>query len=584
LLTHCCRASWDFAKAGTYANFKAAIANRALTFWMLAQIPSTGHGSDSNQSELGSKMGIQPSEQADAVTYFKRGSDLRSRGRINEALSCFETALSLRPDYAEAHNSRGIVLASLDKLDSALSSFEHAIALKVDYAEAINNRGLVLQSLGRLDEALISFNAAIALRPDNAPAHNNLGVVLRDLKRLDEALVSCDKAVALKSDYAGAYYNRGTIFQDLMQPDRALASYERAVALKPDYAEAYTNMGVVFQELRRPGDALIAFDQAIGTGRAPAAEVNTNRSYALLQLGHFEQGWLLHEWRKKLVPPVGLRSFSQPAWLGAEDIANKRLFVYSEQGLGDTIQFCRYAKMLKAQGADVVMSVQEPLYRLLKQLSPDVQIINQGSVPECFDFHCPLMSLPFALGTTEETIPVAARYIFPDEQLREEWLARLPKSNNKLRIGIVWSGNTKHKNDRNRSIDLSVLAPLFSIDASWISLQKDLTQGSALLLGRFPQVTSCGGLLDDFLDTAAVVDLLDLVITVDTSVAHLAGAMGKRVWILLPFNSDWRWLLGRDDSPWYPTARLFRQFRINSWDGILRRVQAELYNFVKPFQ
>jgi ADP-heptose:LPS heptosyltransferase len=236
---------------------------------------------------------------------------------------------------------------------------------------------------------------------------------------------------------------------------------------------------------------------------------------------------------------------------------------------------------LKDRGAKkVVMSVQEPLYQLLKQMSSDIQIIDHDEVPATFDWHCPLMSLPLALGATLETIPSDQRYIFADEQLRKEWNARLPPPV-KPRIGIVWGGGTKHKNDRNRSIDLRTLVPLFSTDAHWISLQKELRDGDAPLLLELHQIVSYGNELKDFSDTAAVIDLLDLVITVDTSVAHLAGAMGKQVWILLPYNSDWRWLLDRGDTPWYPTARLFRQDNTRSWENTVAHVHAALHDFVQ---
>jgi ADP-heptose:LPS heptosyltransferase len=226
------------------------------------------------------------------------------------------------------------------------------------------------------------------------------------------------------------------------------------------------------------------------------------------------------------------------------------------------------------------MSVQEPLYQLLKQMSPDIQIIHQAEVPTAFDWHCPLMSLPLALGTTLETIPSEQRYIFSDEQLRKLWNARLPPRT-KPRIGIVWRGGAKHKNDHNRSIDLSKLAPLFSADAHWVSLQKELRQGDPPLLQELHQIVSYGDELKDFSDTAAVIDLLDLVITVDTSVAHLAGAMGRPVWILLPYSSDWRWLLDRGDTPWYPSARLFRQDDTRSWESVVADIRAALHDFVQ---
>jgi tetratricopeptide (TPR) repeat protein len=513
-----------------------------------------------------------------AQSHYERGSELKDRKRFDEALASFDRAIALQPDYAEAYNSRGIVLAIQNRFDDAIAGFDSAIALKPDYAEAHNNRGIVLHDLARLDDALASFDKAIALQPDNASAYNNRGVALQDTKRHDDALASYDTAIALKPDYAAAYYNRGSVLQDLQRFDDALADFDKAIALKPDYAEAHNNRGVVLQDLKRLDEAIAAYDRTIAL-RPDDAEAYCNQSYCFLQLGRFEQGWRQHEWRKKLAKPVGDRSFAQPLWLGNQDISNKTLFVHWEQGFGDTMQFCRYGKLLKAIDANVVMSVQEPLYRLLKQTSPGIRILSHGEMPSAFDYHCPMMSLPLALGTTVQTIPAEQRYIFADEGLCKIWQARLPPRL-KPRIGVAWSGSAKHKNDHNRSIDLATVAPLFSADAYWISLQKELRPGEPALLGELHQIVSYGEELKDFSDTAAVIDLLDLVITVDTSIAHLAAAMGKPVWILLPFNSDWRWLLERDDSPWYPTARLFRQDDARSWGDVMARVRAALHDFV----
>ncbi len=507
------------------------------------------------------------------------GNGLKDLRRFDDALIGFDKAIALKPDYAEAHNNRGIVLQDLKRFADALASFDKAIALKQDYAEAYNNRGIVLKDLEHFSDALASFDRAIALKPDYAAAYNNRGNALKELKRFGDALADFDIAIMLKPDYAGAYYNRGIVLHDLNRLHEAVASFDRAIALTPDYAAAYNNRGRVLQDLRRLDDAIASFDKTIAL-TPDYAEAYTNQSLCLLQMGRFEQGWRLYEWRKKLEEPFGNRSFSEPPWLGKEDISDKTLFVHWEQGLGDTIQFCRYGKLLKARGAKkVVMSVQEPLHQLLKQMSPDVEIIGHDEVPATFDCHCPLMSLPLALGTTLDTIPSEQRYIFSDEPRREVWNTRLPPGI-KPRIGIVWSGGTKHKNDHNRSIDLSMLVPLFSADAHWISLQKELRHDDAPLLQELHQIVSCGDGLKDFSDTAAVIDLLDLVITVDTSVAHLAGAMGRQVWILLPTNSDWRWLLDRNDSPWYPTARLFRQDNSRSWENVIARVHAALHDFV----
>ncbi len=300
----------------------------------------------------------------------------------------------------------------------------------------------------------------------------------------------------------------------------------------------------------------------------------------MLLLGRFEQGWRQFEWRKKCGGPIAARCYPQPLWLGEEDIAGKTLFIWCEQGLGDTIQFCRYAKLAEARNAKVIMSVQEPLRGLLKQISPTIQIINQGEVPTDFDYHCPLLSLPLAFRTTLETIPAELQYLKADEELRVAWAARLsPKT--KPRLGLVWSGRTTHPNDHNRSIELEQFIPILGSHLDWICLQKEIREKDLALLRQLGHIAFFGDELRDFSDTTALLTQMDLVVTVDTSVAHLAGAMGKPVWLLLPYDPDWRWLLDRDDSPWYPSARLFRQQEIGNWAAVIDQVANELRSAIR---
>jgi tetratricopeptide (TPR) repeat protein len=518
--------------------------------------------------------------QDNAVFYCNLGSTLREAGRFDLALAEFDQAITLKPDYAEAHNNRGIVLANLGRMDEALAAFDRAIAAKPDYAEAYSNRGLILSEIERFNEALASFDRALALRPNDARVYSNRGTALQGLKRFDEALASFETAITLQPDYAQAHYNCGLLLHDLNRLDESLAQFDKAIALVPDYVQAHHNRGAVLQDLNRLGEAILAYDKALAL-MPGYPEAFHNQSHCYLKLGRFDEGWRLHEWRKELAAPVGSRLFAQPLWLGREDLANKTLFVHCEQGLGDTIQFCRYGKLLRARGARVVMSVQQPLLALLRQFRPDIQIIAQNDVPVAFDYHCPLLSLPLALGTTLDTIPSEPRYLWAAPELRDKWRSRLPSSSAKPRIGFAWRGSPEHKNDANRSVDLSVLAPLISEAAAWVSLQNDITPAESAVLAGLPQIVDLGRELRDFSDTAAVVDVLDLVIVVDTSIAHLAGAMGKPVWLLLPFNSDWRWLMDRDDSPWYPSARLFRQRKFGAWPEVIARVQAALDDLVR---
>ena len=502
---------------------------------------------------------------------------MQDLGRFDEAVISYDQAIALKPGLAEAYNNRGNALQNLKRFDEAVASYDKAAMLKPDYIEAYYNRGNAQQSLMRFEAALASFDKAITLKPDHAEAHNNRGAPLRELKRLDEAVASYDKAIALRPDFAEAHNNRGNVLHTLMRLDEALAGFDTAIALKPDFAMAHYNRANVLRDLMRLDEALASFDTATAL-KPDYADAYYNQGHCLLLMGRFERGWRQYEWRNRKTDRT--RPYLRPLWSGKEDIAGKTLFIYCEQGVGDTLQFCRYGKLVKALGARIIMSVQDSLLPLLARMKPDIEIVDHKEVPTAFDYRCPMMSLPFAFGTTLATIPEPAR-IVADEQLQKTWDARLP-ARTMPRIGVVWSGNPEHKNDHNRSIGLSTLSPLLSADAHWISLQKESRQDDAALLSGLPhQVAFFGDELKDFSDTAAIIDRLDLVITVDTAVAHLAGAMGKPVWILLPYVPDWRWLLDRDDSPWYPTARLFRQDETRAWDNVIARVHEALRDFIR---
>ena len=402
------------------------------------------------------------------------------------------------------------------------------------------NQGMALHRQGNLAAAERCYGEVLQRQPDHFDALHLLGVIARQTRRTEQGVELIERAIGFNPNVAEAYNNLGNALRDLKRPVEALASYDRAIALKPDFAEAHWN-----------------------------------QSLCLLLMGHFEQGLHRYEWRKKLNEPMGVRSYPKPVWLGEENIAGKTLFVYTEQGLGDTIQFCRYGKLVEARGAKVIMSVQQPLCELLKQISPKIRVLKSNEEPMDFDYHCPLLSLPLALRTTLETIPREQQYLKSDEELRSIWSARLSPTT-KPRIGVVWSGNTAHTKLHYRSIELQQFATIFSPDADWICLQKEISEKDLARLRQLGRIAFFGDDLRDFSDTAALLDLMDLVITIDTSVAHLAGAMGKPVWVLLPCNPDWRWLLDRNDSPWYPSARLFRQQQIGNWTTVIDQVKNEL--------
>ena len=523
-----------------------------------------------------------------AAAHSNLGIALLHLKRSAEALASYDTAIALKPDFAEAHYNRGIALRDLKRPGDALASYDTAIALKPDNAEAHYNRGNALRDLKRPEDALASYDKAIALRPDHADAYNNRGAALLDLKRFEEALASCDKAVGLEPGHADAHNNRGNALRELQRPEEALASHDTAIALKPDFAQAHYNRGIALTELKRSEEALASYDNAIAL-KPDYAEAHWNQSLGFLLVGRFEQGWRQFEWRKKLKAPLGLRLFTQPVWLGAEDIAGKTLFIYWEQGLGDTIQFCRYAKLAQARGAKVVLSVQRPLVALLKELSPTIRIIGPDEVPADFDYHCPLLSLPLALGTTVSNIPAAIPYLKSNAEKSLVWKQKLGEKN-KPRVGLVWSGGFRPNQtaawnfNSRRDIPLAELAVLKNPNIAFYSLQKGEPAESdlaGLIRDHWdgPDIIDFTSGLHDFSDTAAFMANLDLIISVDTSTAHLAGALGKPVWILNRFDTCWRWFLQRTDSPWYPTVKLYRQEKAGRWDDVVERIKTDLTRF-----
>jgi len=460
-------------------------------------------------------------------------------GRLDKARKAYNKVLLRDPKHFDSLRLLGALHLQSGQFEAGLPLLRRAIRVNPAVAHVHCHLGDVLTALGRPEEALQSFEKALALAPQLAEAHHNRGQALQTLGRPAEALESYDAAIALNSRHPLWHNNRGLVLAELNRPQDALASYDAALALKPDYVEALAN-----------------------------------RSVALLVMGRFEIGWPAFEARKLRDRPRRTLE-SGRFWTGEADLAGRRLFLHHEQGLGDSIQFVRYLPLLEEKGAKIILSAQDTLAPLLRSSFPAVELIGEDETPEDFDFHCPLPSLPLALSTRLETIPAPQRYLGSEPARRARFEALLGERR-APRIGLAWSGNPAHKNDLNRSIPFAQLAPLLTGDAQWIALQNEIRADD---LGAFRQsgkVAFLGDALGDFADAAALTDLMDLVISVDTSLVHLAGALGKPVWILLPFSPDWRWMLGRDDSPWYPSARLFRQPGIGDWNSVLETVAAAL--------
>ena len=511
--------------------------------------------------------------QPGAKTHAGLGFTLLALGDAQGALKSFDAALALLPTFAEAHNSRGLALHRLGRTEEAVESFDRAIQLQPADPAAYVNAANALGDAGRPDEALARLDAALRLRPDTFEALNSRAIILKQLGQQDRALGDLVRAALIQPNLAGARYNLGALLRDLRRLDEALLEFDAALTLEPGHAQALYSRGVALAELGRPDAALAAFDQAIAL-KPDYAEALFGRGLSRLQGGDFERGLRDYEHRKRLTTPLGRRAYVEPEWLGEQDIKGKTLLLHHEQGFGDTLMFSRYARLAQARGAEVVLSVQAPLRRVMASLDPTIRVIGEDERPERFDLHAPLMSLPLAFATTAQTIPAEPRYLASDERLRAQWAARLPATGRR-RIGIVWASNRANQQLAQRSVGLEAMLPLLGADADWISLQKDPAPGEA------EAFTAAGGLhlgdqLQDFADTAALLDLMDLVVTVDTSVAHLAGALGRPVHILLAFNPDWRWLTDRSDSPWYPSARLFRQPAPGDWASVVAEVKAAI--------
>lgn len=546
-----------------------------------------------------------------AVAYYNRGNVFKDSGQLDAAIESYDRALAIQPNLAKAARSRrlllqsakrtastppddkaapaqtskasarqfyktGLKLQEVRRYEEAVTSFNSAIALKPDFAEAYCSRGIALKGLGRFEEAVASYDRAVAIRPDFAQSWYNRALALQDLEKHEDAIKSYDHAIAASPGYALAHCGRGIVLLNVGRAEAAVAACDRAIAIDAGFAKAHATRGAALQLLKRMEDAIASYDLAIAI-QPDFIEALWNRSLALLLNGDYQNGWREYEWRWKnenLRMKMRWRD-THPVWRGEHDLAGKTLLLHAEQGLGDTLQFCRYAKLAQQRGARVILEVQPALRKLLGRLDGVAGIFARREALPDFDWHCPLMSLPLAFRTSLKTIPFAGGYVDSDPRITSVWRKKLGRKR-KPRIGLVWSGSTKHKGDGQRSISLQDLLPLLSGKFEFVSLQKDLRRADAALLRAHPEIRHFGPELEDFTDTAALCELMDLVISVDTSVAHLAGAMGKPVWILLPYAPDWRWLLDREDSPWYSRAQLFRQAQPGDWAAVIQRVGAEL--------
>jgi tetratricopeptide (TPR) repeat protein len=487
-------------------------------------------------------------------------------GRLRQAEQLYRQILAQWPEHAGATHLLGVLAHQVGRNDIAVDLIRRAIALNPNYAEAHSNLGVALQDKGQLDEAIAAYRQAIALNPNLPEAHISLGDALRGKGQLDEAIAACRQAIGLSPTHADAHYNLGNALKDKGQIDEAIAAYRQAIALRPDYAEAHNNLGAALAGKGHFEEAVVAYRQAIALN-PNLPEVHHNISIALLALGHFAEGWEEFESRLQL-PWLRLnRGFSQPQW-DSSDPAGKTVLLFTEGGFGDALQFIRLVPQATARGGRWFLECQPELVTLLDKTPGVERIIPRGQPLPEFDMQIPLQSLPRVLKITLENIPNKVPYLNPPADRVERWAAKLA-GETRLRVGLAWAGNQGAKGDlRTRSI--GVFAPLAAVEGvKFFSLQKG--DGSEQPPPAGMNLADFSGELSDFADTAALVRNLDLVVTVDTSIAHLAGALARPVWVLIPFMADFRWLHKRTDSPWYPTMRLFRQATFGDWPSVISR-------------
>jgi tetratricopeptide (TPR) repeat protein len=510
------------------------------------------------------------------------GVSLQVQGK--SGLAALQRSAELLPNDAESYLNLGHAQHGMGQSENALASYRRALQINPDYVEAHNSLGSYLKELGQPENALASYRRVAEINPDVAEAHNNLGILLKELEQPENALTSFRRALEVNPDLAGVHNNLGAVFLALEQPENALASYRRALEIAPELIEAHSNLGHVLKEQGQPEEALASYRRALKI-KPDFLVARYGLGYCLMALGQFSEGWQEFEYRwdgsypKMQRPPTSL-----PQWTG-QHAPQARLLVFGEQGWGDKLQFARYLPLAAerfAAGGGVSFVVDNPLLALFRRSFPGIRFLDACAVPadqSPWQFQCPLLSLPHALGTTLETIPQRVPYLLADPERVAAWQARiadleLPPRTRK--IGVVWKKGGFMKNSAMYSIALQQLAPLLNLPGcAWFSLQKEADPDKA------PWVNS-GQLIDwadafgDFDETAALAANLDLVVSVDTAVAHLAGGLGRPVWLLNRHASDWRWLHRRDDSPWYPTMRIFTQDQAGVWETVVERVVAAL--------
>ncbi len=526
----------------------------------------------------------QQPENPDALHLL--GLIARSAGRLDLAEQLVRRACELAPTTPHFAGNLGLILVELKRPAEAAAALRRAVELAPEYAPAHNNLGVALRDQGLFAESVPAFNRAIELQPRFAEAYSNLAGSLMRLQRQSEALAAATTAVELNPGLINAHYNLGTALAESDRFEEAIGVLTKVVTDQPEHYHAWMNLGNAHRSLGRLDQAMTAYSTAIASS-ADFADAHWNLALTALLNSDFELGWMEHEWRFACESLDRPQKFWQRQWRG-EPLNGQTILLHAEQGLGDSIQFVRYAPLVAEAGGKVLLQCQAPLLKLFEML-PGVERVfsrEDGSTPlPNFDWQCPLMSLPLAFGTRLDSVPAKVPYLFASDEKQSAWKQRLQSVASPLKVGLVWAGSATHKSDRKRSIQLSQLQPLAPVPGTaFVSLQKGAPcQQLAALKTPWPLLDFTSE-LNDFTETAALISQLDLVISVDTSVAHLAGAMGKPVWLMLHSDPDWRWMLNRTDSPWYPTMRLFRQPRAGDWASVISNMESALRQLLQDRQ
>jgi tetratricopeptide (TPR) repeat protein len=503
----------------------------------------------------------------------------KDQGKVMEALAHLHKALGIRPRYVEALNARALIKVAKGEVTEALDDLKQALHFKPDYAEAHHNLGVTLAREKRLDEAIAALRQALRFKPDYADACLNLARALEEQGKMDEAIAAYQKALPLRPQDAATHNALGLLLAKRGDTDEAAPAFQQAIKLDPNHAGYRNNLGVALSELGRPGESLEHFEAAVRLN-PDHAEAHKSRALTWLHLGDYERGWGEYEWRLKCNDSKP-RSFRQPVWGGAS-LEGKRILLYTEQGIGDTFQFIRYAPLLADRGALVAVECAASLVAILRTCPKIAHVVAHGGPLPEFECQAPLMSLPRLFETTLANVPANIPYLSAEPLLVERWRRELGTVKT-FKVGIVWQGNPGNGSDWRRSIPLTSVAPLARIPGVQLySLQKGKgTEQLADVIGEMP-IIDLGGRLDfgSFMVTAAAMCNLDLIVSCDTSCVHLAGALGRPVWAALSYASEWRWLQTREDSPWYPTMRIFRQAKLGDWDGLFERMAEALHQKV----